>query len=297
MASRRPAQDYEDDAPPSNKRPRIENEDTDRLHIRGGGGKSTSNPVPQTPTAGTLPVPESARSYRKSPVRNDTNPQAVDQPRTPPNQTATGPTSQSPRQPQSRTDRVLAVARASTPCTLKVGTDELNQPVLENVILVLKVQVHTCLIPLETRLGYSGAIFLRRDGRPDQHIGNIEGWRVSKPCRAQPTIDPQYMIRELLRTPLNSFPENSSWTELAYALRAVYTLDGRPRAVVDAQVRPTLGDGGSELVFVQMLKIMWTDEDGTVVSLGSPFYFSSSPSPELTLSPDSSKETALAALP
>ncbi|ROV96206.1 hypothetical protein VSDG_05031 [Cytospora chrysosperma] len=231
--------------------------------MRGGGDGATSNSVSgqPPPAVATPPVPESASSYRKFTPTNNQNSQAADQPRTPLNQTAPD---LSPQQPQFRTHRVLAAARASTPCTLKVGTDERNQPILENVMLVLKVQVHTCNVPFETRLGYSGAVFLRRDGRPEQHIGEIGGWRVSKPCKAQPSIDPKYMVQELLRTPLDKIEEHTSWNELALALRVVYTQAGRPRTTVNARVRPTLGDDGSELVFIQMLHIMWADEDGTV---------------------------------
>lgn len=273
MAPRRPADDHDSVEASSNKRPRIEDEGVARLHLRGGSGETPSNPANPPSVLQKPPVPV---AFLGSSVPNTPSQQTADQPSTPPNQTDASASLQGPQQPPPRTNRVLAAARTSTQCTLKVGTDANGQPILENVVLLLKLQVHTCSIPFETRLGYLAGIILRREGPQgpyDQHIGEVRGWRVSKTSRTQLNVDDRYFVQELLKTPLDQFEKDSTWTELASALRVMYTNNGEPRVSVNPLMRPTLDFYGSDLVFIQMLHIKLSDDDGTVVCLAS-FYHS-----------------------
>ncbi|KUI66883.1 hypothetical protein VM1G_02431 [Cytospora mali] len=233
--------------------------------------KATGQPPGGKPRTPAKPVPDPTPSVSKEPsslrkstaIANVTSRQYNEQPQvTPSSQTSSslqagGQTSQ----PGRREDRVLAEARAETECKLKVP-DESGEITYEDVTLRLRLRVHTCDVPFETRLGYSATIVLRRRGRPDLAVGSIHGWRLSKPCAAHPTIDPQYFIQEWFKTSLRRFPDNEVWNELAQALRAIYTQAGRPRARISDRLRPTLEDGGSELVFIQMLHVLWADDEG-----------------------------------
>lgn len=267
MASRRPAPVDDHNDVTSSKRPRLEDEGDDQLYLRGGSGQlpTTSVVTPSDTQKPLTPATLGKPAFLNSPNQNPG-------PNTPGNQTNQSPGTEDPQPVHIRTSRVLAVARTSKYCTLKV-TDKNGQDAIEDVVLILKLRVHTCTVPFETRLGYSADIFLRRHGpdgrRYDQNIGEIGGWRVSKPSRSQPRIDPMYWVQEWLRTPLQKFPEDPVWTELACALHVLYTQAGTPRTLVSPQLRANLDNDASDLVFVQLLRIMWIDDNGTQVSTSS----------------------------
>lgn len=165
----------------------------------------------------------------------------------------------------------MAGAKATENVTLKAGTDKDGKAITEPAELQLRLAVHTCYVPFQTRLGYTAHMYLRRpSGGGYKQIGIVEGWRVSKPTMLNPTIDPRYWIQEWLRTPLGSHGEDGGvWNELAMALRALYGRDGTPLSSV--QTPRALHDDGAEIVFIQLLHVLWKDEeDGTVVSLTDP---------------------------
>ncbi|KUI59994.1 hypothetical protein VP1G_07177 [Cytospora mali] len=259
-----PASSLPSTEPPGTQAPRSFRKPVAVTKVTGqqSGGKPRT-PAKRVPDP-TPPVAKEPSSLRKSTATSNVTsrqykeqPQITPSPQTSSSLQAGSQASQSGR----REDRILAEARAETECKLKVP-DESGEISYEDVTLRLRLRVHTCDVPFETRLGYSAKIVLRRRGRPDLDIGSIHGWRVSKPCAAHPNIDPQYFIKDWFKTSLSRFPDNQGWNELAQALRAIYTQAGRPRARISDRLRRTLEDGGSELVFIQMLHVLWADDEG-----------------------------------
>ncbi|ROW03903.1 hypothetical protein VPNG_07245 [Cytospora leucostoma] len=230
---------------------------------QGTGDQETSNPAPEPATTAAVPHQEGGEPSSTSTPGN-VQP-TVTPPRKPQGPTTTPATPAKSPAGKQQYERVVARATASDAASLRIGTDEDGNAITEPVRLELKLVVHTCYVPFQTRLGYTAHMYLRRvGGKPYKQIGIVEGWRVSKPTEASPTVDPQYWVQEWLRTPLDSHSEDGGvWNELAMALRALYRRDGSPLPGV--KWPEALGDDGNEIVFIQLLHVLWKDEeDGTV---------------------------------
>ncbi|KAK7739725.1 hypothetical protein SLS53_005695 [Cytospora paraplurivora] len=282
MVSTRRKKDNDDDTPtPSSKRARTDDGKTSNQASevsgrpkpvtgnQGTGNQLLSNPAPKPAT--TVAVPhQGGRKPSSIGTRGEVTPK-VPPPKTPQSPTTTvGTTAKSPAT-NKQYERVVARATATNAATLKVGTDKDGNAITEPVRLKLRLAVHTCYVPFQTRLGYTAHMYLRRRKAKDyKQIGIVEGWRVSKPTQANPTIDPQYWVQEWLRTPLDSHSEDGGvWNELAMALRALYRRDGSPLMGVHSP--ESLRDDGHEIVFIQLLHVLWKDEDDGTVYQGNGF--------------------------
>lgn len=290
MALTRPAEHYDDDAPPARRartddgsRSKSARTSTQHRQVSKTAFPPTTTPAAHShhrsrhavsPPGGTEGRPASTLRDSGRQTNVPSRQAGTQQPKTPPRQrkpSLSAPGSQSQTQPSPGQVLVLAEAQADTPCTLRAGPGpQAAKP--EPVTLRLRVQVHTCPVPFSTRLGYHGTIILRRAGHRDRDIGSITAWRVSRPTRAQPDVDRLPFLRDWIRSRLDGGPHEDggghAWTELAMAMRGLYTpRAGQARSQLGEDVRRVLADGGNELVFIQLLHVLWQDDDGLMVSL------------------------------
>ncbi|KKY31309.1 hypothetical protein UCDDA912_g08751 [Diaporthe ampelina] len=130
----------------------------------------------------------------------------------------------------------------------------------------MSLQVHADPQGHRTRLGYYADLFLTLDepgqdagpGQQERHIGYISSWRLSKEPNSYAHEDLQPWVAEWLRGGVGG-PEDDS-RPFKETLRLLYDESGQVQAEDDDSLRSALGDGGTELISIEMIWIKYKDE-------------------------------------